>query len=611
MSKKKDQKIVFDRNSDSTENTLSLQAIQDQVNEQIVKNSGSDLNTNLMKNLIANATGSAMKKGKAIPRLAFAEDPKAYDNYAGIFKLKRGLVPDNILKQIRVQNFLIAAILRARGNTLSMMGHIRKDRFDVGIDVEVKPEFKDHIEPEQMVKVQERINKFLKLLVNCGHTDGLSSDEKTTLPDFLDIQVRNGLTFGKFATEIIHRDEDDTESGQKEFHRFRPVDAGTIAPSVRKGEAAESVRRSSIKSLEYITGHKIDEKTLEADQYAWVQAIDGTPKQAFTAEEMIVYNLYPSSDVEHNGYPVTPIDTVMISVTTHGSIEVYNKLYFQNGRAAKGMLVINSDEIDQSVVEDIKQQFNANINSVSNSFRTPIFGVGKEDAVQWVSTTPQKKDGEFEFLFDQVTRNILSAFNMSPDELPGFNHLSRGTNQTSLSESSNEFKLIASRDTGIRPLILRIQDFLNEKLFTVIDPELSQLCNIVIAGFDAETKEQESQRLERDMPIHYTYDEVMSDVDKEQVGPSMGGNLPFNERYKQNLDTYVDTGKVMGHFMDSPSSVIDPLLKYKRDQFFFQWLEVIAQNNPEAAMAYFNTRKDSMKILRLYLEDYLLEDDLT
>lgn len=586
------------------DSATGLQDAQDEMNAQLIKNAGGDMNTDMMKSLIKHATGSS-KKGKATPRLAFAEDPLLHDNYAGIYKLKRGLLPSNVVKQIRTTNFLIAAILRARGNSISMMGHIRKDRFDVGIEVDVKPEFKDHIEPEQMVKIQERIDRFMKVLINCGRTDGLDEQEKMTLPEFLDLQTRNGLAFGMFSTEIIYSD-----SEEKEFHRFRPVDAGTIYRAVKRGESAENVRRSSLKALEYISGVKIDQEMLEKDGYSWVQVINGMPKQAFTSKEMIVYNLYPSSDVEHNGYPVTPLDTAMTSVTTHMSIEIYNKLYFQNGRAAKGMLVINSDEIDQSTIEDIKQQFNASINNVTNSFRTPIFGVSKEDQVQWMSTMPTKKDGEFEFLFDQTTRNILSAFNMSPDELPGFSHLSKGTNQQGLSEGNNEFKLIAARDTGIRPLILKLQDFLNEKLFPLIDHELSQLCNIVLAGFDAETREQESGRLLRDMPIHYAYDEVMDEVDKESVGPHMMGDVPFNTQYRQTVDAYANVGDFLGHFADSPAAMVDPMLKYKRDQFFFQWLQTMAQFNPEAVQAYFATRDDAMDVLKLYLDDYLTEDEI-
>ena len=583
------------------------QVKQDEYNDQIIKNTNSAVNTDMMKNLIKHAAGAA-KRGKGVPRLAFAEDPNTYDNYAGIYKLKRGLVPDAVIKQIRVQNFLVAGILRARGNAISMMGHIRKDRFDVGIDVEIKPEFKDHIEPEQMVKIQERIDRFLKVLINCGHTDGIHEHEKMTLPEFLDIQVKNGLSFGRFSTEIVYAD-DGNGGTTDEFHRFRPVDAGTIYRSVRKGEAAEPVRRSSMQALEYVTGAKIDADKMEQDEYTWVQVINGTPKQAFSSKEMIVYNLYPSSDVEHNGYPVTPIDTVMTSITTHMSIEVYNKLYFQNGRAARGILVINSDEIDQAVVEDIKQQYNASINNVTNSFRTPIFGVGKEDQINWVSTQPQRKDGEFQFLFDQTTRNILSAFNISPDELPGFGHLSRGTNQQAMSEASNEWKLTAARDTGIRPLILKIQDFLNENLFPIIDRELSQLCNIQLAGFDAETKQQESVRLQQDMPLHYDYDQILEEVDKEQVGDYMLGSYPFNEMYRQVAEQNLTAGQMLSKFTENPGAIVDPILKFKRDPFFFQWLEVLMQANPAAVQAYVMTRSNSMETLKLYLQDFLDEDE--
>jgi len=187
MSEDKKGKIIVS-SSDVPRNN---QELQDQFNEQIVRNAGGgDPNSDMMKSLIRHASGSANKKSRAVPRLAFAEDPMQHDNYAGIYKLKRGLLPSNVIKTIRVQNFLVAGILRARGNTASMMGHIRKDRFDIGVEVDVKPEFKDHIEPEQMVKIEERINRFLKVLINCGRTDGLDEEEKMTLPEFLDIQTR-------------------------------------------------------------------------------------------------------------------------------------------------------------------------------------------------------------------------------------------------------------------------------------------------------------------------------------------------------------------------------------------------------------------------------------
>lgn len=594
-----DKKVIHAAGGENL-NRDDVQTLQETYNNAILKNAGKDYQ---MSDLIKAAVGSANKKS-ASPRLAFTEQPNNVDHYAGVFKTKRNLLPDSIIKQIRVQNHLIAGILRARGNHMSMFGHVRKDRFDIGIEVDIKAELKDYIEPEQMVQVQQRISEFTKVLINCGSVEGLKEEEKMTLSEYLDLSVRNGLAFGRFATEVVYSDNDN-----EDFNRFRAIDAGTMYKAVKKGEAAEGIRRNSLKLIESLTGVKIDPRALEQDEYAWIQVVEGIPRQAFTPREMLVYNLYPSSDIEHNGYPVTPLDTIITSVTTHTSIEIYNKLYFQNGRAARGMLVIQSDEIDSSTIEDIKQQYNASINNVTNSFRTPIFGVGTKDQVNWVSTQPQRKDGEFQYLFDQTTRNILMAFGMSPDELPGFGHLSRATSQQSMSESSNEYKMTAARDIGLRPLILKFQDFFNEKIFPLIDEELSQLCYISFAGYDAETKESESQRLSRDMPIHYTYDDVMEEVDKQPVGPHMGGAMPFNEQYNQTMSTYIGVNEIISEFMDNPAARLDPMLKFTQNQFQTAHIQTLAQFNPNAVKAFYATRSDSFKILQELLKDYLEENE--
>ena len=590
MSEEK-KKILFDNVEVSTP-----QDIQDIFNETIMAKSAAPVFT---RDLIRSAIGS-VQVGKKVPRLAFNENPLQKDTYAGIFKFKSNLLPAAIIKKIRVNNLLIAAIVRTRGNQLSMFGHVRNNRFDIGIEVKIKKQFQDSIEPEDLIKIKERMEAFTKKLLDCGSTDGVPERERMSLSEFFDIQTRNGVSFGWFGTELIWSDEKNSK-----LHRFRPVDSGTIHHSLKRGEYAEGTRASAIKWLEEQQGVKIDKSILNKDEYSYIQVIDGMPRQAFTSKELIMYNLYQSTDIEHNGYPVTPLDTIINAVTTHSSIEIYNKLYFQNGKSAKGMLVINSDNIDEATIQDMKQQFQASINNVNNSFKIPIFGVGNEDKVQWVSTMPNKKDGEFEYLFDQTTRNILSAFNMSPEELPGFAHLGKGANQSSLSEGNNEFKLTAQRDTGIRPLILKFQDFLNEKLFPLLDPELAQLCDIQMSGLDADSRQQEANLLQVEMPIHMNYDDIMDIVDKEPVGHFMMGSTPFNERYRATLDSYTNVGDVVSFFGNSAASKVDPLLKYKRDAFFFQNLQMVAQFNPTAIQAYFASNKYRMEFLKMILQDDL------
>lgn len=556
--------------------------------------------------------GSANKRA---PQLAFTENPSPSDNWLGLYKAKRRLLPDEVIKLVRVQDHLVAAILRARGAMLSLFGHLRKDRFDVGVEVEIKPEFFKVLTPEQYSKVMERMKKFEETMLNCGYTQGLEQHQKMTLSDFLDMQCINGLSFGRFATEIIRdRDAQPDENGVYPFHRFRPIDVATIVRAVRNGEGAgKNLRKEALLLLANLTGDKVDPEMLskmQEDKIAWFQMIDGQARQGFTHNEMLVYSLFESTDVEHNGYPVSPLDTVISSVTTHISIDAYKKLYFQNGRASKGMLVIKSDEVDESVLNSLKLQFNAAINSVSNSFRTPIFGMGKDDEVNWVDMVGEGMNGsEFQFMYDQVARNILSAFSISPDELPGYSHLSRGTNSQTLSESNNEFKLTAARDTGLRPLILKFQTFFNQFLFPIIDPTLAKICTIKFEGLDAQSKEQESTRLQQDMPTFMTYDQVLHEVDREPIGKHLGGKFPFNERIQLIHDKYMSVSDLMGPFFGSPSAAVDPMLKYKRDPFWLQYIQLLSEANPAAVKAYFAPRPFAMEFLKMQIEDELEDDN--
>lgn len=548
------------------------------------------------------------EKKRKVPRLTLTSDPQQLDNYSGV-RIKRKLLPDEVLKDIAASSHLIASILRARGNMMSMFGHLKKDRFDIGFETKIKAEFEKELNNEQSEKVKERIDRFNNILGSCGKVEGLKNTEKMSLPEYFYLATHNALKFGRLATEII-RDPQQQDEELGKFHRFRPVDAGTIKRTthITKQEAS-NIRKSAERLLSIQEDEKVTIETDLAEKFPWVQYIENTKRNVFTEEEMIVHDFYPSTDVEHNGYPLTPIDTCISSITTHLSIEAYNKLFFQNGRAAKGMLVVKSDEIDQVAIEDLKQQYMASINNVSNSFRTPIFGVTKDDDVTWVPTESNSKDGEFQFLYDQIARNILSSFNMSPDELPGYGHLSKATTGQSLSESNNEYKLSAARDTGLRPLVLRFQEFLNDKLFPMIDAELSQICYIELSGLDAQTRDQEAVRLQQEAPIYGTYNEILKAVDREPVAASVGGLFPFSQNYQLIADKYNNVGDLLTYFYESPTAALDPLLRYKRDGFYMQYLQLMMQVAPEQVKALFAPRPYGFDVIKTMIQDAIEEDE--
>lgn len=527
----------------------------------------------------------------SIERLAFESDPSLINQYASLYKAKLKLIPDHILKRILIQDDLVASIVQARSNHMSSFGRPRPDRFSKGFIVEPKAGTLDKLDAKGKEELQKRIDVAIEKFNTCGETKGWSDNEKMSLSTYLSMSTRNAVGVGRLATEVIWIE---TMDGKRKFHSFRPIDGGTIYKAAPQKEAAEKVREQAFHLLSQVKNKKLIPEKFQADEYSWVQVIEGKPVQAFTAEECLVHNFYPVPDVELDGYPVTPIDTMISAVTTHINITTHNKLYFQSGRASRGMLVIRSDEVNESVTARIRQQFNASINSVSNAWRMPVFGIGADDEINWVPIDNSSRDMEFQYLTDMNARVILSAFMMSPEELPGWSYLSRGTNNQALSESNNEYKMEAARDLGIRPLVSQFEDFLNTSIFPLIDPNLAKLCHIRLMGLDAETAEKESVRLQQDAPVHMTYDEILDKVEKDPVGKEFGGEFPLNPQYQAILDKYFTVGQILEKFFGVKGAAQDPSLAYMRDQFWFTFMQMQQAQQQMQAQAQQQAQQQAM-----------------
>jgi hypothetical protein len=521
-------------------------------------------------------------KEDSIERLAFEIDPQQVNQYQSLYRAKLRLIPDHLLKRIAIQDDLVASISNARQKQLQSFGMPPKDRFSKGFTIEPKPGILDEMDGEEKRALQRRIDGVTEKLITCGETKGWSDHDRMTLSTFLNISVRNALIVGRLATEIVYCN--DAQTGKRKFHSFRPIDAGTIYRAAPQQEAAEQVRQQARRQLEQLKNKKLSPERFEKDEYTWIQVIDGQPRQAFTAEECVVHSFYPCSDVELEGYPLTPLDTVIAAVTTHINITTHNKLYFQSGRASRGMLVIQADGgVDETVISRVRQQFNASINNVNNAWRMPVFGVGKDENVTWQPIDNGGRDMEFQYLSDNTVRVILSAFQMSPEELPGYAHLSRGTNNQALSESNNEYKLEAARDVGIRPLLQEFENFFNACILPLFDENLAKLCRLSFVGLDAETAEKESIRIQTDLPIHGTMDWILDQVEKKPLGKNWGGEFPLNPQWQAVVDKYIPVGQIMEHFFGMKGAAARPDLQYVRDPFWFQYQTLIMQMQQAAS----------------------------
>lgn len=511
----------------------------------------------------------------SVERLAFETDPGNRNSYQSVYRAKIRGIPDVLQKRIMIQDDLVATIVRARETHVSSFGRPRPDRFSTGFAIEPLAGIVDRLDPEQKAELDRRIEAAVDAFATCGATDGLKRQEHMPFSQFLKMTARNAVGVGRIAVEVIPKKK--MGSDEKVFHHFRPVDAGTIYYATPQKSAEQAIRDTGLQLLEQLKNIKFDATRFVNDEYAWIQVIEGTPRQAFTDEELVVHNFYPVLDVEQEGYPVTPIDTMIAAVTTHINITTHNKMYFQTGRATRGMLVFKSDDVDEATLARVKQQFQASINSVNNAWRMPVFAVGSNDEISWEPIDNSGRDAEFQYLTDMNARVILSAFQMSPDELPGWSYLSKGTNNQALSETNNEYRLEAARDLGIRPLLAEFEDFINAVLFPLIDASLSKICRLKLKGLDADTEEKESIRLQQDGPVHGTYDWILSKVEKKPVGKLMGGDFPMNPQYQAIIDKYKYVGPIVEFFFGEKDAAKRPDLQYIRDPFWFQFQQMQMQ----------------------------------
>jgi hypothetical protein len=518
-------------------------------------------------------------------RLAYEEDPSRVNRFAGLYKAKLRLLPDDLLKRIAIQDDLVATIVRARQNQVGAFGRPRPDRWSTGYTIEPHQGLAAKLDADGKAKLNEQCAAAIKKLWTCGSTDGWGGSEQLTFAEYLSMSTRNAIVSGRISTEAIY-----TEGV---FHSFRVTDAGTIFQAVRNQEAGDRLRLDAVKLLRELRGDEhdpdkfdrnvLDPASVESDEdYEWIQVVSGTPREAFTGREMLVKNFYEVPDIELGGYPVTPLDTVISAVTTHISISTHNRLYFQSGRATRGMLVIKSDDAEPATINGIKHQFNASINNVSNSWRMPVFGCSKNEEIQWQQLdTGGGRDAEFQYLTDMNARVILSAFMMAPEELTAFGYLSRGTNNQALSEGNNEYKLEAARDLGIRPLLARFEDFVNAELMPLIDADLAAKARFRFVGLDADNAEKEATRIEQDAQLHMCYDDILEQVEKPVVGADFGGKIPLNPVFKAVLDQYFTVGEILERFCGIKGAAKDPQLAYRRDTFWMTWWQ--AQQQMQAA----------------------------
>jgi len=408
--------------------------------------------------------------------------------------------------------------------------------------------------------------------LNCGYTgEERAPEDKMTLDQWGYMVTRDLMVYGHCAIEKVRRRDGD-------LYSFLPLPAETIYYANKK------IDPKVIEGMKNIWKRALDENKVTiddvtSDKVEFIQVIEGKCVEAFDRNELIFSRINLESDIDLNGYAVGPLERCVGAITSHLLIENHQRQFFSHGFASKGLLVIQGD-VTPNTLKALQQMWNNQITGPVNSWRTPILaGI---QGVQWTPLSPNSRDMEYAAWQDYILRLIFSAFAIDPEEV-GFGYLSRGTEQKSLSESSNEWKLTASRDRGLRPILGRIEAIINEEILPAFSKNYSEKYHFAFVGLDSETQPEELARLQTETALLTTLDEARKETERDPL--VYGGGLILNQLYIQTAQMNMPKGVFMEKFMGIQGASERPDLQYIPDPMWFQWQQMQIQMAQQQAMA--------------------------
>jgi hypothetical protein len=493
-------------------------------------------------------------------------DPLHDQGYTGgLFRPKgagNGFLSNFILKLISRRDPVVSLILHLRSSQVSAFCRVQTSRFETGFKIQCRnPD--DQPDEEEVREIEDYI-------IHCGDMDNRSDEDKLSFSNWGYMITTDMLTYGHAAIERIYK-------GDGAMTAFLPLPAETIYyanKALNNQKTTQSLIETYRDVYESMKGNKsimddfksVNEEKVAGGEYDFLQVINGKIVEGFEADDLIFANLYLHSDVDVNGYTIGPLERGVSMITAHLQVENHQKMFFTHGVASRGLLVIQGD-VTPNQLRTLQAQWTNQVTGPSSAWRTPILaGI---EGVQWQPLVQSNRDMEYAAYQDHVLRTIHAVFLIDPEET-GFGYLSRPTGQRSaMSESKNEYKITASRDKGLRPLLTRVEALINEEVLPYWNEEYSEKYQLCFVGLDAETREEENDRLMAEVQLHTSLDEVRDQADLDPM--DVGGNIILNPVWLQNVQMNMPKGLFMEKFMGIEGASERPDLQYIPDPLWFQW----------------------------------------
>lgn len=468
------------------------------------------------------------KSWKQLPNTDPARSPKSWFfdplslQYSLGYKDRRYSVTYDTLKRISGQLSIISAIINTRSAQVAAFA--QPYRWTKSLGFVIRHKDPDHATTPAEIAFIKELEQFI---LNCGRSEKnpYSLYPRDDFETFLRKIVRDSLLFDQTCFEIV-------PDKYKLPFEFVAVDASTMrfASDDRYVgiNASYSQREGFVPSAParfagLYEGRQYGSATASGDRVAYVQIINGQIENIYSHSDLAFGVRNPRTDIYVQGYGYGELEQLITIVTAHLNAEEYNRKFFTQGSSPKGILNMRGDNWTPEQLEMFRRHWTAQVSGVENSWKTPIL---QSEGIEWIDLNKSNAEMEFGKWMEYLIKIACGVFLIDPAEL-NFD-LHGGVQQTPLFESSQEWKLKASRDRGLKPILRFIAKMLNKHIIDQIDDHFT----LEFVGLDEMSEQEKHEMLVEQISSYMTLNEARRSLDLPDLP---GGDIPMNPVYVQAL----------------------------------------------------------------------------
>lgn len=275
---------------------------------------------------------------------------------------------------------------------------------------------------------------------------------------------------------------------------------------------------------------------------------------------------------EHYEGPVYNIEVEEDNSYLCNMIATHNCNYFTHGYASKGILHLKGT-VTQNALAAFRRQFYNTISGTQNAWRTPI--VAGLDDVQWVPMSGSAREMEYINFNSHLMRAICAQFQIDPIEV-GLDYLTSANGRAASSaKESGQFKITYSRERGLIPLMLMIEDLINNDVMRAYDQELADKYVFKFHGYDDNTAQTDVALRQAQMTTFASMNDLLVAEGKSKINHKIA-DVPLNQSFWGLVEKNMTRGEIREFFFGDKDASKRPELQYiPADAGFQAWAQML------------------------------------